>query len=185
MRYLKIILITYLFFLGNSNFLKAQTKLPIAFSELLEQMKLDIAIPVERTYKNKRIKRNEFFNPDHIIRARRRRVEIQYKAFPKEIHPHLIPHIRHTMTVTSIASNFEKSATVAVHKISKEDLANSYKADWGSISYFQPKRSFSKYQHGKLLSLFKEDQGMICILFLFDEGEEPEVDRQVLAARFR
>ncbi len=184
MKYFKIILLIQFFILSYSNFLNAQIKLPVLFIESLEQMKLDIAIPVERTYKNKRIKRNEFFNPDHIIRARRHRVEIQYAIFPKDSHPHLIPHIRHSMTVTSLTSNQDQLRTIAVHKISKEDLSNSYNADWGSISFFQPKRAFSKYQHGKLLSLYKEDRGMICILFLFDEGEEEEVDRQIMAAKF-
>lgn len=177
--------ILFLVLFGSATFTaNAQQDFPQAFRTTLEAMDIDIAIPVERSYRNKRVRRNVFFQYDYAIRSKRKKVEIQYALTPSDQLSSFIPSIYTTTITTSIASNLEHRATIAVHEIETTELSEVFNADWGRITYFQPKRSFSKYQYGKLLSLYKSGKGMISILFLFNAGQEEEVERLSLPAKF-
>jgi hypothetical protein len=106
----------------------------------------------------------------------------RHTLFPD--HQFLVPNVQTTSTLASIASNEEIYATIAIHKIKEEDLSAAFNADWGSLFYFQPKRSFSRFRYGKLLSLYKIGKGMIYVLFLFDEADE-DLENQFYTVRFR
>ncbi|MFT7605063.1 MAG: hypothetical protein ACI8VT_002656 [Saprospiraceae bacterium] len=160
----------------------SQVKFSESFAATLNQMDLDIAIPVERSYRNKQVQKKSFFNSALTIRSRKKKIEIQYALFPD--HQFLVPNVQTTSTLASLASNEEIYATIAIHKIKEEDLSEAFNADWGSLVYFQPKRSFSRFRYGKLLSLYKKGRGLIYVLFLFDEADE-DLENQFYSVRFR
>ncbi len=171
---LKNILLSFLFLILLKVDISAQ-QLPLSFQKTLEKMDLILSLPIENNYKIKKRSTSEFFKADYILKSRKRKVEIQYLLLIDTTEK-IIPSIHASTIVSTLAQNKEAYSTIAVHKIDNTILLESLHADWGAISFFQPKRSVSKYKHAKLVSLYKTGKGMVYVLFLFDEGAEEEID---------
>ena len=168
----------------NINSLGAQ-KLPVSFVASLNQMDLLMAIPTEQRYRSRPVRINEWFTADYILRFRKKKkVEIQYALIPEAKLKNLIPQVHTFRTVTHLGTNEEEYSTIAVHQVSETDLIKNFNADWAKVTYFQPKRSFSRYQHCKMLSMYKSGKGMAYVLFLFNEPNE-EIEQQFYALRFK
>lgn len=173
-----------LIFSLSTTLLYGQAELPRLFQEKLQDMQIDIAIPVENTFKRKRSRKQDFFQADYVLRAKRSKVEIHYSLIPTENAENLVPQVSYTITLANLARNEEDQADIAVHQMEAVALEEQFNADWGSIAYFHPKPQIGRYQHGKLLALFKAGQGMVYVLFLFDQGNEETIESLSQAVRF-
>ncbi len=162
----------------------AQHKLPDRFQGQLDKMQIDIAIPTEHSFKAKKVKSQEFWSADYVLRSKKSKVEIHYSLIPSEVADQLVPQVFTTTTLANLARNEEKYSDIAFHKIPGNVLSGTFNADWGAIAYFRPKYKISRFQYGKLLSLYKANRGFVQVLFLFDSGEEDIIDNLSDAVRF-
>jgi len=62
--------------------------------------------------------------------------------------------------------------------IKLEDLEDLYHADWGMMHFFKPKAGFSRYEHCKMLTLYKEEVGTIFVLYLFDNVRNEALEKR-------
>lgn len=162
----------------------AQHKLPNKFQGQLDKMQLDIAIPTENSFKVKKAKSQEFWSADYILRSKKSKVEIHYSLITSEVAEQLVPQVFTTTTLANLARNEEEYSDIAFHKIPGAVLSGNFNADWGAIAYFRPKQQISRFQYGKLLSLYKANRGIVQVLFLFNPGGEDTVDNLSNAVRF-
>ncbi len=160
--------------------INAQVKLSDDFQEKMETMQLEFLQPLEARYKKTRTKKNIILKSDFAIKAKKADMEIQFALKPEAI-PNQFPHMQATSMAVSIATN-EQDTKMVMHEMSKKDLTE-YNADWGLITFFTPKDLFSTKKHCKMLSLYKEGEGMVYVLFLFDEATE-EVDLQKYCLKY-
>ena len=58
-----------------------------------------------------------------------------------------------------------------MHKLGSEDL-DFFGADWATQSLFNPKEEFSTKKNCQLISLYKEEVGLIFLYLLFDDIEK-------------
>lgn len=171
MTYFKLgIGLAFLFF---SLLIEAQITLPKTFENKLLARNLVIALPVENTFKQGKVRRNRVLSYDFAMRARREDLEIRYvlpvqRANASDDYPHILSFT----TVTHVATNEEGSAQIASHRIAAKDLKDRFNADWGSVYFFKPKPGFSNKRHCKMLALYKEGKGMVYVFYLFDKAGE-------------
>ena len=123
-------------------------------------------------------------NCDFAIKIRRGDLEIRYLIRPDNTNNpvNAFPHVRAISTLSTVATN-NQEALIALHRMDSIILQDQFGADWGAIGYFQPKRSFSKKQHGKMLSLYAEGKAQIFIFFLFDQPSEA-LEREAYTLQF-
>lgn len=165
--------------------MEGQSNLPEKIEEKLEKLNLLISIPTEGKYKPKRVKATEFFKPDYAIRSKKKKIEILYSIINESDYNQFVPNIHATTTISNLAANEDARSLIAVHQMPEEIMLESFNADWAKVIYFQPKRSISLLDFGKLLCLYKSGKGMIYVLFLFNQGSEDEVEQQFEAVRFK
>lgn len=168
---------------GHS-FLMAQLALSDDFAALLEQGQLDFFTPVEDQFKVKKSIPNELLTPDLVLRKKKSSLEIRYAIFPHSDGPlEQIPQVRCLTTAMSLATN-EGESVLSVHQLHQAHLDQLFQADWGGVVYFQPKGSFSKKRHCKLLALQAAGKALVFVFFLFDEVTE-ELPEELASIQFR
>lgn len=161
-----------------------QTNLLFDFHTKIQEVGLDIAMPVEGSFRERKARRQIYFSPDYILHSKKQKVEIQYLVINASPHQTIVPQVHIITTLSNLAQNEEDHSTIAIHDIETQTLHNDFNADWGAIAFFQPKQSISKYKHAKLLSLFKAEKGMAYVLILFNEGNEHQVGALSKGIRF-
>ena len=157
--------------------LPAQIEIPADFEALLQKTGVEIFFPLESTYRNWGSGENEWLNCEFAIRSRKEKIEIRY-----HLQPYLdsdptadLPHLNCMRLLTHLASN-DEDAVIAAHVLSDTDLED-YRADWGKLYFFRPKRSFGDYANCQLLALYREGVGMACVFYFFDEPSVNLEDR--------
>lgn len=155
------------------------------FQELLLACQLEFLAPLDAGYKDVSVLRNSVQNYDFAIRSRKEKLEIRYLLEPyQENNPGFeTPHIRSIQKLMHLASN-EQDFVMTGLDVDPELLKEHFNADWGKIFFFRPKLRFCNYQHVKMLSLFKEGQGMAYIFFLFNEPTR-DLNNRMYTIRFR
>lgn len=164
-----------LFFIFSNNTF-AQVKTPKDFAKKLEYMELEFLPPLENSYKKIRYSKSIIVGFDFAIKSKKADMEIGISLLPEKKNAMNFPHIKVSNMALSAATNEDEEARLVLHEMSKEDL-ESYKADWGAVVFFQPKRIFSDKNHCKMLALYREGKGLVYVFYLFDEASE-EVDLQ-------
>ncbi|MEL6941243.1 MAG: hypothetical protein AAFO82_01120, partial [Bacteroidota bacterium] len=141
--------------------------------------------PVESDYRDVWVGKNQVHSYDFAIRSRKEKLEIRYILQPYQNTNPLatLPNIEFLKLLTHLASNDTEASPMAIHEIRNIELEESFQADWGRYAFFQPKGAFAQWPHAKLLSLYKADQGLVHILFLY---KKPSIalDNRFYAVQF-
>lgn len=155
------------------------------FLAKMDAVGISLSTPVDTDYKDIAVLKKVFQTYDFAIKSKKEKLEIRYfiEAYDEADPTFAVPHLRFTRFLMNLGSN-EEEHIMAVHDVDVRDLEEEFQADWGKITFFRPKKSFSSATHCKLLSLFKEGQGMVYVLFLFDEVSE-DLDRRFYAVQFQ
>ncbi len=155
-----------------------------SFLEKLEAVGLDFLAPLDTDYKDVFVVRNDWLSYDFAIRSRKEKLELRYVIEPADAdNPlHSVPTVQFTRLLTHLATN-EQEAVITVHRLSSGDL-ELFNADWGKVAFFKPKNGFTDKHNCKLLSLYREGQGMAHVLFLYNKPTEA-IDNRFYALRFR
>jgi len=158
----------------------AQIKFSEDFFQKMEAMQMEFLQPLEASYKKIKVKKNLILKYDSAIKAKKEDMEIRFALKPESV-PNQFPHMQATSMTVSIATN-EQDTKMVMHEMSKKDLEE-YDADWGLTAFFSPKDMFSEKKHCKMISLYKEGEGMAYVFFLFDKPSE-EVDMQKYCLKY-
>ena len=162
----------------------AQIKMDASFEQIIKDFHLSFNEPTENSYKTVKLSKNNIFNCDFSIKAKKGDLEIRYAVYKldKEENKVAFPHIISMNTVNHIASNHLDS-DIVVQYITDEDLKSNFKADWAATFYFNPKHQFSKKKNCKMLALYKEGIGLVYVFFLFNKSSI-ELDNQFYSLSF-
>jgi len=155
------------------------------FLQKLTQMSLEMVEPIESDYRDVWVLQNEVHTYDFAIRSRKEKLEIRYILQPYNDNNPLaaLPDIEFLKLLTHLACNDSEASPMAIHGIAEKDLQENFQADWGKYAFFQPKGTFAQWPHAKLLSLYKADEGLVHILFLY---KKPSIalDNRFYAVQF-
>lgn len=173
-----------LLFLAFSNLSAQKIEYPEDFLAKMEAVGIQLSTPVDSDYKDVYVLKRAFQSYDFAIKSRKEKLEIRYylEVFNENDPTFSMPHLRFSRFLMNLAAN-EEDSIISVHDTEKEDLEE-FQADWGKIAFFRPKDTFTSSTHCKLLSLFKENQGMAYVLFLFNEPTEG-LDNRFYALQFQ
>jgi len=151
--------------------LSAQLAITPDFQTKLAATGLSFLTPVEHHFKNAKVYKNNLQPYDFAIRQKKDKVEIRYLVIPDTgIIAGGYPHINFGNRTMTLASNEddEVASTISVLQLSEKTLTEKYHADWGAISFFTPKKSFSDMRHCKMVGLYREGLGYVYTFFLYN-----------------
>jgi len=169
---IKTAFVLLIFSLTCLSSLSAQLDLPPDFQKKLAATGLHFLTPVEHNYKVEKIYENNLQPYDFAIRQKKDKVEIRYLVLPDTgLIAEGYPHINFSNRTMTLASNEddEVASTISVIQLSEKTLSEKYHVDWGAISFFRPKESFSYARYCKLLALYREGLGYVYTFFLYDD----------------
>ena len=146
------------------------------FETLLDSMDLVLVLPTEGKLKTEKLESNIFFNHQLKLKDRQNEYEVFIMLDHEDSADDIIriPHFTFMRLTSNIATNDpDKDIMVVTWDDRKLDKR---KADWGAESYVQIKESISSYPNAKIISFYKDDVGMVTILYCFDNPYElPEL----------
>jgi len=166
------LLVFFLFNLISLCNLSAQLDLPLEFQNKLTATGLHFLTPVEHHFKVVKVSENNLQPYDFAIRQKKDKVEIRYLVLPDTgVIAGGYPHLNFSNRTMTLASNEddEVASTISVIQLSEKILAEKYHADWGAISFFKPKESFSFTRYCKLVALYREGLGYVYTFFLYND----------------
>ncbi len=176
----------FLFFLAcciYSGPASSQPELPAAFTELLSQLEVHLALPDEARFRLKRSPENDYLQDQLTVYSKEEKLEMRFYLVPENEHDiyYQRPHMRTSLLVVNLGSNAEDAVTT-VHSFDEEELAV-LNADWARMYTFRPKSSYSPYAHAQLIATYRAGRGLACSILLFDQAPGSLEDRQ-LTLRF-
>lgn len=175
---------TFLIFIVNPTFSSSQIKIDASFEHLLKKMQISYNEPVEDNYQTTTLSKNNVFNCDFAIKARKADLEIRYTLveFSESENDFSFPHIMCMNMANHIAIN-DENAEIIVQHVAEKDLNDIFNADWAATFYFTPKHEFSNKKNCKMLALYKEGKGIAYVFFLFNKSSI-ELDNQFYSLIF-
>lgn len=171
-------------FLSLTQLSAQRVEISASFRQLLDQTSAEIMLPSDTDYRDMRVQTNRWLEYDFAIRSRREKMEILYVLVPYQAHDRsfIAPHVKAMRLAMHLATNDEQAVMSSIN-LPAADLQSKYGADWGKLFVFQPKEGFSQRQICQMLVLFRENQGMAFVFFLFDKAPF-QLDSRHLALRF-
>jgi len=161
----------------SANLAFGQIELHAEFQAKLALAQIEFFQPVENQFKNMGVQKNSIQNYDLVVYHKQEKVEVRYLVEPLTNSPwDEVPHINFTRKAISAALNHEESH-LSVFQLPQDKIKTSFEADWGAQAFFQPKESFSKKKHCKLVALHAREKGYVYIYYLFDNAETDIDDR--------
>lgn len=141
----------------------------------LEDIHIQLFTPAEQAVFEIKADQREYFPADFII-DHEDKVEIlvEYFSWAKDSLAITNPNIKNGIRLAQLMDNIEES-NISLHRLGIEDLIL-YGADWATQATFRPKREFSEKAYCQLLTLYKEDVGLIFLYLLFDDMEKYKDD---------
>ncbi len=136
-----------------------------AFSELLSSNNLSFAKPVEGLFKPKMLSSDGLVSYDLVIASDERSTELRFwmdKSFNGT------PEMYCFLKASHMAIN-DDTFDIRIQELPQLDLTERYHADWGAVVSFVPKESLTHHYFAHWISLYKEGQGYINTLILFDD----------------
>jgi hypothetical protein len=131
-------------------------------------MGLEFQEPLDGRYQEIQFLDQPYWGEHFNLISRKEKMEIKI-VFKPDYRDY--PHINSVRWITQIASNEEETAISHV-PLTIEKSKALYGADWGKVFFFKPKLGSSIYSETKMISLFKEDVGMVFVFFLFNEADQ-------------
>ena len=162
---------SYFIFIGLfvSNFSMAQSGKfgSPEFLNKAERLGVEFFIPIEREVKTKKLLKDDFEKYDLVLKSGNQ-LELRYILQPIDIQGfNLIPpHVELTRIMASLATNDEEEH-ILVRSFTPHEAQIYYGADWGLYADFIPKKTFSRFPKARIVSLYKEDKGLIMCIILY------------------
>ena len=159
-----------------------QIELPPTFNEILEVNDISFIYPIENQYKVIKRPSQSLVPVDLGLKSRKHHIEIWFQFLPEtDSHP-LVPHVETMRQVFHLATN-DPNELFTTLPINPQKLDSLFNASWGLVNVFKPKIAFSDKSYCKLLSLYKEQVGVMFVYFLFNKPTL-EVDNRFQAIIF-
>jgi len=137
----------------------------------LSKIQAQIFTPVERSAYDIKKDRNEFFTTDFVIKHEDKvEIRVEYFDWKKDSIAINNPNIKNGIRLGQLIDNIDESQ-ISLHRLGSEDL-EIFGADWATQATFQPKSAFSDRRHCQLITLYKEETGLIFLYLLFDDIEK-------------
>ncbi len=164
MRFLLLLLFLYA---GNISAQSFQEEVVSA----LAVAQIEIFSPLEQKAYPLRKDLNSFFATDFIIdHSDKVEVRVEVLRFPQDSLAISNPHIKNGIRLGQLIDNMNDDP-VTLHKLGSEDL-DFFGADWATQALFNPKEEFSTKKNCQLITLYKEDVGLIFLYLLFEDIEK-------------
>jgi len=140
------------------------------FTQQLDEFQLLYYEPVEGWLHPVPAKKEPHARFDIILESSSDDVEIRYKFKTVNDPNHLSYHPQFDMYqfIAHLASN-NPEQDITIRDMVADSVAQIFHADWGLVSDFVPKASFSSKQKARMLALYKEDKGLIYSIVCYDE----------------
>ena len=151
--------------------LLAQLDITSNFQTKLTATGVNFLTPVEHHFKVVNVSQNDLQPHDFAIRQKKDKVEIRYWVLPDTgIIAGGYPHINFSSRTMTLASNDDNEvvSTISLIQLSEKTLTEKYHANWGAISFFTPKKSFSDKRYCKMVGLYREGLGYVYTFFLYN-----------------
>lgn len=148
----------------------AQVPMPEGLLPQFEAAGVELLFPVDAGYKWFILDASVSQPCPYGMYSRQEHLEIRYLLEPYDtlLNPEAdFPHFWAMRQVINLASNDEEDLITA-HSLS-DSMLSAFKADWGKLFFFHPKKSFSPRENCQFLALFREGKGAVGLFFLFDE----------------
>ncbi len=160
-------------------------ELPIDFEEKLATVNLLINHPLDAGYEQYPVDENQYQNYDLSIKSKVEGMEIRYYVLPYSESDTLSmsPDVLCLRASTAIAVN-DDEALMTMLRISRQELRESFGADWGILYFLTPKPGFSNSKFCRMLALHKEEVGSVLVFFLFDDPNNEAIDLRFPAVKF-
>lgn len=114
---------------------------------------------------------NAFFKTDFLIsHPEKVEVRVEVMRYPQDSVEMSNPHIKNGVRLGHLIDNIN-DAPVTLHKLGTEDL-DFFGADWATQSLFNPKDEFSTKKNCQLITMYKEEVGLIFLYLLFEDIEK-------------
>ena len=139
------------------------------FDSRLDELDLFYYSPVESSYKSFKNGETRYFKYDIklLSKSDKQEIFVILKSEDKLQNLANTPHIEFTRLIASIATN-DQNENIVVKSFSEEKL-EAYNAAWASEANFILKNNISKYRKAKLISIYKEGNGLASILYCYNE----------------
>lgn len=168
---------------GSLSLARTQPTQPLVISTLLEHLNGEILQPLDGDYRPVRIFDNPIQTYHWAIGSTREQLEIRFLVIPDEGQRVMdYPHLEASRIAMQVCSN-EPDAAITARDLTEEERTNLFHADWGRIFMFPPNQRFGLYLHCKMITLFRENRGIMVIFQLFDEPS-PAIDNRLHSFQF-
>lgn len=166
--YLLLLLAFIPIFALQAQALNSQIAYTRSFSRALQNSGAEFLRPAENWLRIRPLLRDSFMLYDLVLHDDQDEFELRMQILGGNHSVTSFPHIDFTRLLSSISSNAEQDSLVIFYSNS-EHFTEKYRAGWGVIADFTPKKSFSAKKYGRLISIHREESGLIHQVFLSDE----------------
>ena len=141
----------------------------------LEDIQVQLFTPAEQLSYEIEPDNRDFFNTDFIINHEDRvEMRVEYFSWERDSLAISNPNIKNGIRLGQLMDNMADSQ-ISLHRLGSQDL-NLFGADWATQATFQPKIEFSDKKYCQLITMYKEETGLIFLYLLFDNLEKYKDD---------
>jgi hypothetical protein len=132
----------------------------------LWNMGTELAIPADSDYKLANAIENPYLPYQHAIRSSKENLEIRF-YFQPESQNTPFPQVESYRLAMHMGNN--EQTIFSARELTTYELDSVFHADWGRVYLFTPKAGFSIQKYCKMLTLHRENKGVVYVIFLFDK----------------
>lgn len=137
----------------------------------LEDIQVQLFTPAEQEAYIIKPDKSNFFKTDFIIKQDDKvEMRVEYFSWKKDSIAISNPNIKNGIRLGQLIDNMDDSQ-ISLHRLGSEDL-DLFGADWATQATFQPKIEFSDKRYCQLITMYKEETGLIFLYLLFDDLEK-------------
>ena len=92
------------------------------------------------------------------------------------------PNLKNGTRLSHFAGN-EEDSIISLHSLGDQEL-DLLNGEWGTQAFFRPKKEFSDYEYCQLISFYDSEKGQVFVYYLFDDTENPFLQRSFSLIQF-
>jgi hypothetical protein len=150
------------------------------FTRELKKCQASFVAPVEGWYKIKMLRNEPGLKYDLALQSEEKDFELRYDLQPG--YRANVPHITCLTSASTLAINDDR-ADIRVNIFTPEQAREYFQADWAAWADFIPKPSITEKYYGRLVTLFREGDGLMQVVMFFNQHSE-EKDRRIYSLSF-
>jgi len=136
--------------------------------EELEAMNLDFFTPTENKTKFLKPGKNKFFKYDTRIKVKSNEMEVLVAFHHDTITSPIAtfyPHLEFNRLLNNVVPNDDDQEVLVIGW--RDPKLRDKNADWGAEAYIRPRKEVSTYPYAKMISFYREGEGMVVMLYCF------------------